>query len=307
MAKKKAQSLKVEIRKKLFDKDGVYSQNKQCELLGVSKSSLYYVPVAVSQRDLNIMALLDNKYTDRPYYGVRRMWKYLQIDKKIVIGRDHVRTLLRKMGIMALFPNRNLSKPNMAHKIYPYLLKGLDIVRANQVWSADITYVRLAQRGFAYLVAIIDWYSRRVLSWRLSNTLESDFCVDALDDALRRYGKPEIFNSDQGAQFASGDFIGRLEDVKSVKISMDGRGRAYDNIFTERLWWAVKYEEIYLHEYQDIPQCRAGLEAYFNFYNTKRRHQSLGYKTPCETYAAGLDWRVKDGEIGMMQTTLRMA
>lgn len=265
------------------------------------------MPVPVSQRDLDIMSLLDQKYTDRPYYGVRRMWKYLQIDKEIAVGRDHVRTLLRRMGIMALFPTRNLSKPNPAHRIYPYLLKGLEIVRPNQVWGVDITYVRLAQRGFAYLVAIIDWYSRQVLSWRLSNTLDSGFCVEVLDDALRRHGRPEIFNSDQGSQFTSEDFIGRLKAEETVKISMDGRGRAYDNIFTERLWWAVKYEDIYLHEYQDIPQCRAGLERYFSFYNTERRHQSLEYKTPLETYKTGIDWRVNDGQTGMMQTTLGRA
>ncbi len=164
----------------------------------------------------------------------------------------------------------------------------------------DITYVRLAQRGFAYLVAIIDWYSRRVLSWKLSNTLESGFCVEALDDALRRHGRPEIFNSDQGSQFTSEDFISRLKAEETVKISMDSRGMAYDNIFTERLWRAVKYEDIYLHEYQDIPQCRAGLERYFSFYNTERRHQSLEYKTPWETFRAGTDWRVNDGQMGMM-------
>jgi putative transposase len=264
------------------------------------------VPVPVSQRDLNIMALLDQKYTDRPYYGVRRMWKYLQMDKKITVGRDHVRTLLRKMGIMALFPTRNLSKPNPSHRIYPYLLKGLEIVRPNQVWGVDITYVRLA-RGFAYLVAIIDWYSRRVLSWKLSNTLESGFCVEALDDALQRHGKPEIFNSDQGSQFTSEVFIDRLKAEETVRISMDGRGRAYDNIFTERLWWAVKYEDIFLHEYQDIPACRAGLERYFSFYNTERRHQSLEYQTPWEMFRAGIDWSVNDGRNGLMQTTLGRA
>ena len=252
------------------------------------------------------MALLDQKYTDRPYYGVRRMWKYLQMDKKISIGRDHVRTLLRKMGIMALFPTRNLSRPNPAHRIYPYLLRGLEIVRPNQVWGVDITYIRLA-RGFAYLVAIIDWYSRRVLSWKLSNTLESGFCVEALDDALRRHGRPEIFNSDQGSQFTSEVFIKRLEAEKTVKISMDSRGRAYDNIFVERLWWAVKYEDIFLHEYQDIPGCRSGLERYFRFYNTERRHQSLEYQTPWEMFRAGADWIVNDGRGELMQTTLGRA
>ena len=265
------------------------------------------MPVPVSQRDIDIMALLDLKYTDRPYYGVLRMTAYLQKDEEIAVGKDHVRTLLRRMGIMALFPTRNLSKPNPAHRVYPYLLKGVEITRINQVWSTDITYVRLGRRGFAYLVAVIDWYSRRVLSWKLSNTLESGFCVEALDEALRLHGKPEIFNSDQGSQFTSEAFIKRLEAEVTVKISMDGRGRAYDNIFVERLWWAVKYEDIFLHEYQDIPECRSGLERYFSFYNTERRHQALEYKTPWETYKAEINWSVNDGQIELMQTTLGRA
>lgn len=205
-------------------------------MLGINKSTLYYEPVPVSQQDIDIIALLDKKYTDCPFYGVLRMTTYLQKDEHVVIGKDHVRTLLRRMGIMALFPTRNLSRPNPAHHVYPYLLKGVQIIRPNQVWSVDITYIRLAH-GFAYLVAIIDWYSRRVLSWRLSNTLESGFCVEALDENLRLHGKPEIFNSDQGSQFTSEAFIKRLNDEKTVKISMDSRGRAYDNIFVERLWW----------------------------------------------------------------------
>ena len=271
-------------------------------MLGINKSTLYYVPAPVSQRDIDIMTLLDKKYTDRPYYGVRRMTVYLQRDEKVDVGKDHVRTLLRRMGIMALFPTRNLSKPNPAHRVYPYLLKGVAITRPNQVWSVDITYIRLAH-GFAYLVAVIDWYSRQVLSWRLSNTLESDFCVEALDESLRRYGKPEIFNSDQGSQFTSEAFINRLKAEETVKISMDSRGRAYDNIFVERLWWAVKYEDIFLHDYQGIPECKNGLEKYFGFYNTERRHQSLEYNTPWETYKAGMVWDVADGRNRLMQQT----
>ena len=264
------------------------------------------MPVPVSQRDIDIMALLDQKYTDRPYYGVLRMTTYLQIDEKIVIGKDHVRTLLRRMGVMALFPTRNLSRPNPAHRVYPYLLRGVDIMRVNQVWSIDITYVRLG-RGFAYLVAVIDWYSRRGLSWKLSNTLESEFCVEALDEALRLHGKPEIFNSDQGCQFTSEAFINRLKAAETVKISMDGRGRAYDNIFVERLWWTVKYEDIFLHGYQNIPECKSGLERYFRFYNTERRHQSLENRTPWEAYKAGMAWNVTDGRNSLMQTTLGRA
>ncbi len=274
-------------------------------MLGINKSTLYYEPVPVSQADLDIMALLDKKYTARPYYGVRRMTAYLQKDEKCEVGKDHVRTLLRRMGIMALFPTRNLSKPNPAHKIYPYLLSGVAIVRVNQVWSVDITYVRLAH-GFAYLVAVIDWYSRRVLSWRLSNTLESGFCVEALEESLRVYGLPEIFNSDQGSQFTSEIFTSRLL-VNNVRISMDGRGRAYDNIFIERLWRSVKYEDIYLHQYQNIPECKVGLDEYFRFYDTERRHQSLDYKTPQEIYSEGLTICCDGGRSRELQSTLGRA
>lgn len=256
-------------------------------MLGVNKSTLYYEPAPVSQRNLDIMTLLDRKYTVRPYYGVRRMTVYLRKDEGYDVGKDLVRTLLRLMGIMALFPKKNLSRRNPAHKVYPYLLRGVAIVRVNQVWSVDITYVRLAH-GFAYLVAIIDWYSRRVLSWRLSNTLESDFCVEALKESLTLYGKPEIFNSDQGSQFTSESFTKVLIDEKSVKISMDGRGRAYDNIFVERLWRSVKYEDIFLHQYQNIPECKLGLGKYFRFYDAERRHQALDYKTPREVYLEGM-------------------
>ena len=290
----------------IFDKkDRQYSQSKQCELLGINKSTLYYEPVPVSQEDLDIMALLDKKYTARPYYGVRRMTAYLTKDEGCVVGRDHVRTLLRRMGIMALFPTRNLSKPNLAHKIYPYLLTGVEILRVNQVWSVDITYVRLAH-GFAYLVAVIDWYSRRVLSWRLSNTLESDFCVEALEESMRLYGKPEIFNSDQGSQFTSESFTSRLI-AGNVRISMDGRGRAYDNIFIERLWRSVKYEDIYLRQYRSIPECRIGLGEYFRIYDVERRHQSLDYKTPYEVYCEGIGQRGDGAGEREKQSTLGRA
>jgi len=208
------------------------------------------------------------------------------------------------MGITALFPKRNLSKPNPAHRIYPYLLKGVDIIRANQVWSVDITYVRLAH-GFAYLVAIIDWYSRRVLSWRLSNTLESEFCVEALEESMSTYGPPEIFNSDQGSQFTSESFTSRLI-AGNVRISMDSRGRAYDNIFVERLWWSVKYEDIYLRGYQNIPECKNGLSRYFKFYNAERRHQALDYKTPWEVYSEGMD-KNGGGNYRKTQSTLGRA
>ena len=274
-------------------------------MLGINKSTLYYEPVPVSQGDIDIMALLDKKYTDRPFFGVLRMTAYLQKDEGCAIGKDHVRTLLRRMGIMALFPTRNLSKPNPAHRIYPYLLKGVEIVRANQVWSIDITYVRLAH-GFAYLVAVIDWYSRRVLSWRLSNTLESDFCVEALEESMAMYGTPEIFNSDQGSQFTSESFTSRLI-AGNVRISMDGRGRAYDNIFVERLWRSVKYEDIYLRQYQNIPECKTGLTEYFRFYDTERRHQALDYKTPQEVYSEGMGNCGVSSRDREMQSTLGRA
>lgn len=274
-------------------------------MLGINKSTLYYAPAPVSQRDIDIMALLDKKYTAKPFYGVLRMTAYLQKDEGYTVGKDHVRTLLRRMGIMALFPTRNLSKPNPAHKIYPYLLKGVEIVRVNQVWSVDITYIRLAH-GFAYLVAVMDWYSRRVLSWRLSNTLETGFCVEALEEAIELFGTPEIFNSDQGSQFTSDSFTSRLI-AKEVRISMDGRGRAYDNIFIERLWRSVKYEDIYLHQYQNIPECKTGLDKYFKDYDTDRRHQSLAYKTPQEVYFEGMGQR--GGGVGdrQRQSTLGRA
>lgn len=251
------------------------------------------------------MALLDKKYTARPYYGVRRMRVYLTKDEGYIIGKDHVRTLLRLMGIMALFPTRNLSMSNPAHKIYPYLLKGVEVTRSNQVWSIDITYIRLAH-GFAYLVAVIDWYSRRILSWRLSNTLESDFCVEALEESMELYGTPEIFNSDQGSQFTSESFTSRLI-AKNVKISMDGRGRAYDNIFVERLWRSVKYEDIYLRQYQNIPDCKIGLGEYFRFYDAERRHQALDYKTPREVYFEGMKNCGVSSRDREMQSTLGRA
>jgi len=242
---------------------------------------LYYEPREISRRDREMMNLMDEEYTNRPFYGARRMKQFLK-KKGYEVGRMHVETLMRKMGLEAVYPKPNLSKPNPEHKIYTYLLRGLKIERVNQVWSTDITYIRMGQ-GFAYLVAIMDWHSRSVLSWRLSNTLEADFCVEALEEAFLKYGKPEIFNTDQGSQFTSEKFISKLVD-KKVSISMDGRGRAYDNIFIERLWRTVKYEDIYLKGYANIKETREGLKEYFEFYNEERPHQSLGYKAPAEIY-----------------------
>lgn len=227
------------------------------------------------------MNLLDEQHTKRPFYGVRKMTECLN-RLGYSVGKDRVRTLLRHMGLKAVYPTPRTSQVHLEHKKYPYLLKGLNITRPNQVWSADITYIRLF-KGFAYLVAVIDWFSRYVLSWRLSNSLDANFCTDALKEALS-FGTPDIFNTDQGTQFTSGIFTSSLLE-KSIQISMDSRGRALDNIFVERLWRSVKYEDIYLHGYQNIPEALSGLKDYFQFYNTERFHQALGYKTPWEIHS----------------------
>jgi putative transposase len=228
-----------------------------------------------------LMNLLDEQYTETPFYGVRNMTLAMR-EQGIVVGKDHVRTLLRKMGLTAVFPKPNLSKPHPENRIYPYLLRDIDVLRPNQAWCADITYIRLSW-GFAYLVAVVDWYSRYVLSWRLSNTLEADFCVEALREAIAKYGSPEIFNTDQGTQFTSQEFIGVLAE-NNISISMDGRGRCLDNIFIERLWRTVKYQNVYLKGYQTIPEARAGLTEYFEFYNKRKFHQGLDNKTPWQVY-----------------------
>jgi len=272
----------------LIDKEGGrFSIRKQCRLLDINLSTIYYKSVGISDEDKTLMDLLDQQHTITPFYGVIKMREYL-LRLGYKIGKDRVRTLLRTMGLVAVCPTRKTSKPHPEHKIYPYLLRGVKVDRPNQVWSADITYIRLLQ-GFAYLVAIIDWFSRYVLGWRLSNTLDDEFCMEALDEALLRHGFPEIFNSDQGSQFTSNDFTGRLL-LNKIQISMDGRGRVFDNIFVERLWRSVKYENIYIMGYQDIPEARVGLKKYFDLYNNERFHESLGYKTPAEVYL-GRQWR----------------
>lgn len=268
----------------ITEEDEDYSVRQQCLILGLSRSSWYYEPVPVSERDQTLMNLLDEQYMKTPFYGVRNMTLAMQ-EQGIAVGKDHVRTLLRKMGLTALFPKPNLSKPHPENRIYPYLLRDMEIMRPNQVWCADITYIRLLW-GFAYLVAIVDWYSRAVLAWRLSNTLEADFCVDALQEAITNYGIPEVFNTDQGTQFTSQEFIGVLTD-KQISISMDGRGRCLDNIFIERLWRTVKYQNVYIKGYQTIPEARAGLGEYFEFYNKERFHQGLDNKTPWQVYCQG--------------------
>jgi putative transposase len=257
------------------------SVREQCRLLEVPRSTLYYEPRGVKAEDLLVMRRLDEQYTATPFYGVERMTASLQREG-ICIGHNRVRRLLRLMGLEAIYPKPRLSVPGgPEHRIYPYRLRGLRIERPNQVWSADITYIRLSQ-GFVYLVAILDWFSRYVLSWSLSTTLDAWFCVQALREALRS-ATPEIFNTDQGSQFTSGEWITELTQA-DVTISMDGRGRAFDNIFTERLWRSVKYEEVYLKDYAAVDEAREGLGGYFGFYNTVRPHQALGYRTPVEVH-----------------------
>ena len=254
---------------------------RQCELLGLPRSSFYYEARPESVYNLALMRLLDEQYVRTPFYGVPRMTAWLRTQGHAV-NPKRVRRLLRKMGLEAIYPKRRLSVKNQSHRVYPYLLRGLEISRPGQVWATDITYIRL-RRGFAYLVAILDWYSRYVVAWDLSLSLEAEFCVSTLERALDT-SKPEIFNSDQGSQFTSETFTKRLESA-GVSISMDGRGRVFDNIFVERLWRSVKYEEVYLKDYCDVREAREGLGRYFRFYNEERLHQSLGYRTPAVVYA----------------------
>ena len=265
----------------MIERDHELALTRQCQVLEISRSSQYYRPVAVSQADLALMRAIDELHLAHPFYGSRRIRNALG-DQGFKVGRRHVQTLMDKMGIEALYPKPRLSEPHPGHKVWPYLLRDLAITRPNQVWAADITYIPLA-KGFAYLVAIIDWYSRRVLSWRLSNCLDTSFCVEALEEALVRHGSPEIFNTDQGSQFTDKEFTGVLE-AHDIRISMDGRGRWIDNVFVERLWRSVKYEEVYLKAYESIPQAKRQLGSYFTFYNQRRRHQGLGDQTPDAVY-----------------------
>ena len=253
----------------------------QARLLGLARSSVYYEPVATSERDLALMAAIDLVHTELPFYGIRRIRGEL-LGRGFAVGRQHVASLMRRMGITAIAPKRRLSRPAPGHKIYPYLLRGLKITEAGHVWSSDITYLPLA-RGFCYLTAIMDWASRRVLAWRLSNTLDASFCIEALEEALERYDAPEVFNTDQGSQFTSEDFTSVLAD-HGIQISMDGRGRWLDNVFIERLWRSVKHEEVYLKAYENLTEARRELAAYFEFYNHRRRHQGLADRTPDDVY-----------------------
>jgi putative transposase len=259
------------------------SLRRQCQLLGLHRAGLYYQAVEESEENLQLMRLLDEQYTRTPFYGVAKMTEWLR-GQHYIVNEKRVRRLLRKMGLMAVYPKSELSRKASGHKVYPYLLRDVSIERVNQVWSTDITYVRLS-KGFVYLVAIIDWFSRFVLSWELSTSLDTSFCVSALEEALNKQ-RPEIFNTDQGSQFTSLEFTGRLLK-EGIKISMDGRGRALDNIFVERLWRSVKYEDIYLKEYRSVKDALKGLGSYFEFYNRERLHQSLEYQTPEAVYRQG--------------------
>jgi putative transposase len=254
---------------------------RQCELLEVCRSSLYYTPKPVSAADLALMRALDELHLRYPFLGARRLAQMLR-RAGFEVGRRHVGTLMRLMGIEAIYRKRRTSIPAKGHRIYPYLLGNVAIERPNQAWAADITYLPMAQ-GFAYLVAVLDLYSRKVLAFRVSNAMSSEFCIEAVEEALMRFGAPEIFNTDQGSQFTDEDFVKPLE-AKGVRVSMDGRGRWIDNVFVERLWRSVKYEDIYLHAYETPREVTAALTRYFTFYNAARPHQSLEYRTPDELY-----------------------
>jgi len=256
---------------------------RQCELTGVARSTVYAEQLATvaSDEELELFGLIDAEYTRHPFYGSRKIRKYLR-DLGYKINRKRVQRLMQVLGLAGMAPGPNTSRPHPEHRVYPYLLRGVMVTHPNHVWSTDITYIRLT-RGFVYLVAVIDWYSRKVLSWRLSNTLDTGFCVDCLQQAIQAYGVPEIFNTDQGCQFTSEAFTGVLKS-HGITISMDGRGRALDNIFVERLWRSVKYEDVYLKGYNTMSELLIGLKEYFVFYNTERTHQSLDYNTPDHAY-----------------------
>ena len=258
---------------------------RQCQLLALARSTAYYMPEPTSSEDLTLMRRIDELHLEHPFAGSRMLRDMLKLEGH-QIGRKRVSRLMKKMGIEALYRKPNLSRRHDAHPIYRYLLRNVKIDRPNQVWATDITYIPM-RRGFVYLIAVIDWYSRKVLSWRLSNTMTTDFCLDAVRDAISRYGRPEIFNTDQGSQFTSHEFTQLLKD-NEIRISMDGKGCWRDNVFVERLWKSVKYEEVYLKAYDSVSAAKANLGVYLNFFNARRPHQSLDGKTPDTIYYAGL-------------------
>ena len=276
------------MRQDWIEMDGDLCTVRQCELAGVSRATMYahQKPKVADEDDLLLSRLIDEEYTRHPFYGTRRMVVIISALVGFAVNRKRIQRLMQAMGLQGMAPGPNTSRAHPQHPVYPYLLRGLEITRPNQVWSTDITYIRLA-KGFVYLVAVMDWYSRKVLSWRISNSMDASFCVDCLEEALRNFGKPDIFNSDQGSQFTSTDFTGVLKR-EGITISMDGRGRAFDNIFVERLWRNVKYEDVYLKGYATVSELLLGLSDYFVLYNTQRPHQALQYKTPDVVYASGI-------------------
>jgi len=265
----------------MIDRAHIVPLTRQSEILELSRSSLYYEATSVNARDLELMRCIDELHLKYPFMGSRSIRDQLQ-GMGHRVGREHVSTLMKTMGIAALYRKPRLSKPHPEHKVYPYLLSGVEITRANRVWASDLTYIPMA-RGFCYLVVIMDWASRKVLAWRLSNTLDASFCTEALEEAIRNFGTPDIFNTDQGSQFTSDAFIGVLRS-HGIAISMDGKGRWVDNVFVERLWRSVKYEDVYLKAYSSLGDARQGLRDYFEFYNSQRRHQSLDRRTPDDVY-----------------------
>ena len=265
----------------MIDRTHELPLTRQAKILKLSRSGLYYQPRPVPPADLAVMRRMDELHLDYPFAG-SRMLRDLLRGEGVEIGRQHVATLMKRMGIQAIYRRPNTSKPAPGHKIYPYLLRDVAVERPNQAWAMDITYIPMA-RGFVYLAAVVDWFSRRVLAWRLSITMEVDFCLDAVEEALAKYGKPEIFNTDQGSQFTSAAFTGLLQD-NAVAISMDGKGSWRDNVFVERLWRSVKYEEVYLRAYDSVGEARASLGRYLSFYNAKRPHSSLDARTPDHAY-----------------------
>ncbi len=269
----------------MVDRAKPLSIAKQCRLLSLSRSTYYYNPAPISDDDLELLCQIDKIHLKLPFFGSRRIKDALW-DLGHTVNRKKIQRLMRLLAITAIYPKRRTSNPDKAHKIYPYRLKGLKIDRPNQVWCTDITYIPMA-RGFLYLVAIMDWHSRKILSWRLSNTMETEFCIEALKEALHHYGTPEIFNTDQGAQFTSEEFTGVLK-ASGIIISMDGKGRWVDNVFIERLWRSLKYEEVYLKAYDTVPEASKNIGDYFLFYNHRRRHQALDRLTPDEAYAGYL-------------------
>lgn len=264
------------------------SLSAQCNLLSISRSSWYYKPIGESELNLNLMRLIDEQFLETPYYGSRQMARFLR-RQGYCVGRHRVRRLMRQMGIEAVYQKPRTSKPNLQHKIYPYLLRELDINRPNQVWCTDITYIPV-KRGFIYLVAVMDWFSRKVLSWRLSNTMDSRFCEEALEEALASYPKPEIFNTDQGAQFTANDFTDILKK-NNIRISMDGKGRWMDNVFIERLWRSLKYECVYLNAFDNGSQARHRISKWLAHYNQERPHSVFKGNTPCEVYSDRLRFK----------------